>query len=271
MRGRRGMRPSPNTGLTATWVPATVTAVSTTPGWLDFDGLTSASDISPADWLLERFLPFGDPRIGALVPSGYEAYARVLPPIYSYVDGVTTKHCWRDIARVRGIALTPSTTLNELVGWDIYTHGQQPPAPYQQPAWGDVDDDDLAALADVLGGFTATAENCWFALWEGYGWNSLPAPGEGPPRWRAPNRDYLLFKGSVAAATGFRYGEQIQAPTIWWPDDRAWCVATDIDCYRTYIAASAAAIDALLKDPRLEIMAVNVNQDADTSPYHPPA
>ena len=122
-------------------------------------------------------------------------------------------------------------------------------------------------LAEGLATATPTPGNCWFLFWEDYGWNCLPAPGDAQPRWRAPNQDYLLFHGEVTAANGFQYGPWKEAPTIWWPDDHARCVATEIDGYRTYIAANAKTVDALLASSRLEIMPVSIDQDADTSPY----
>jgi hypothetical protein len=57
-------------------------------------------------------------------------------------------------------------------------------------------------------------------------------------------------------------------PSIWWPEDRAWCVGTDIDLMTTYVGGSQAAIDALLADEQLEASAVSDDQpvtwDADT-------
>ena len=39
---------------------------------------------------------------------------------------------------------------------------------------------------------------------------------------------------------------------IFWPDDHAWCVATEIDLDSTFIGGSADLIHALLGDARLE-------------------
>jgi hypothetical protein len=38
----------------------------------------------------------------------------------------------------------------------------------------------------------------------------------------------------------------------WWPDDRAWCVATEIDLGWTYVGGSAALISDVVANPRLE-------------------
>jgi hypothetical protein len=37
-----------------------------------------------------------------------------------------------------------------------------------------------------------------------------------------------------------------QSATLWWPRDRAWCVATDPDLVSTYVGGSAACIGDLL-------------------------
>jgi hypothetical protein len=51
------------------------------------------------------------------------------------------------------------------------------------------------------------------------------------------------------------------APTMWWPEDRAWCVRTDIDGCSTYLAASAACISALTSLTTLEGIPVDADDD----------
>jgi hypothetical protein len=55
---------------------------------------------------------------------------------------------------------------------------------------------------------------------------------------------------------------------LWWPDDHAWCVATDVDLMSTYVGGSADCIDRLVFDDELEAMVVpgdqSVQFDADT-------
>jgi hypothetical protein len=68
------------------------------------------------------------------------------------------------------------------------------------------------------------------------------------PRVSIPDRDYILLEGALGAATGF----DDEPPSIFWPDDRAWCVATEIDLDSTYVGGSQALIPALFDDPRFE-------------------
>ena len=42
------------------------------------------------------------------------------------------------------------------------------------------------------------------------------------------------------------------SPNLWWPDDRAWCVATEIDLAWTYVGGPAALISDALANPGLE-------------------
>jgi hypothetical protein len=90
------------------------------------------------------------------------------------------------------------------------------------------------------------------------------------PRVSLPGRDYILFDGPLVAATdlGWRTGELVkdvdadtpidpdefspQAPSLFWPEDHAWCVATEIDLDSTYVGGSEAMVDTLLADPRFE-------------------
>jgi hypothetical protein len=51
-------------------------------------------------------------------------------------------------------------------------------------------------------------------------------------------------------------------PSIWWPDDRAWCVATEIDFRWTYVAGSRELVDALVADERFEALHATITDGA---------
>ena len=44
------------------------------------------------------------------------------------------------------------------------------------------------------------------------------------------------------------------SPNIWWPEDHAWCVATDIDLFDTYVGGSSECIEAILSNRELEAL-----------------
>jgi hypothetical protein len=92
------------------------------------------------------------------------------------------------------------------------------------PEQGNLAPDVLVALCEVLAGHSATAEDCYFCLWDGYGWiagsstllhsstvgaagdrEEAPAPAFSAeelshPRVELPHRSYLLLAGALAAA-----------------------------------------------------------------------
>ncbi len=41
---------------------------------------------------------------------------------------------------------------------------------------------------------------------------------------------------------------------LWWPSDRTWCVASEIDLQWTYVGGSAELIDRVLLDDRMETL-----------------
>jgi hypothetical protein len=123
-------------------------------------------------------------------------------------------------------------------------------------------------IASIAAEFTTTAEHCWFGIWDGFGWlyasRSEPPTGmrtlahlppvEGIPRLRLPDRDYLLFSAPVGAVLALADYPTQQTPNLWWPDDHAWYVATDIDLTSTYVGGPMALIERLLADSRLAAM-----------------
>jgi hypothetical protein len=161
--------------------------------------------------------------------------------------------------------------------------------PGEEPEAGNLDQAALAQLLSVLERHTATAAMCYFALWDGYGWISGSPAVEiagsselippafssevmAGPRLRHPWRDYLLFSGPLrgALAMGSRAGgwPPPQSPNIFWPQDRSWCVATEIDFDSTLLGGSAELIEVVLADPVLEAWQVlpgnSLRYDADT-------
>jgi hypothetical protein len=149
----------------------------------------------------------------------------------------------------------------------------------QPPLWqaarphpGSLEPDDAAALIDVLGRHTATPSRCWFCIWEGYGWGAeaslarraelaghladppIPAEVLAGPRVQLPGRDYFLYSGPMDAALAFVDSEG-QTPNLFWPEDRAWCVASEIDLSSTYVGGSRHLAHDLVADHRIEALA----------------
>jgi hypothetical protein len=113
----------------------------------------------------------------------------------------------------------------------------------RDPHPGDVD-----GLAVVLAWHTSTPERCWFCVWDG--WGSIVF--EDGPRVQLPAREYVLFVGPLAGLPSLMEAQGGRSPNLWWPEDRASCVATEIDLAFTYVGGLATLISDVLGDPRLE-------------------
>ena len=171
-----------------------------------------SDDVHAADWIAERLHPFAAD-VGSIVPEGFEAYVRIA-------------HRMRE----RSGTLAP---------------------------------DELRVLTHSLAAHTQRPDACWFAVWDGYAClhgspaiaelraaDSEEPPADFPdragdaPRVQIPGRSLLLYEGAIEAAARFCRDEPTcQSPNLWWPQDRAWCVATEIDLCWTYVGGSRALAD----------------------------
>ena len=69
------------------------------------------------------------------------------------------------------------------------------------------------------------------------------------PRFDLPDRTYYLMEGSVAAVVGLRdpSSGQWRNPDLYWPDDRRWFVATDVDFWSLYVGGDDDFITELTR------------------------
>ena len=218
-------------------------------------------DVSSTDWFAAALKPWGKDRVRlwSFLPDTFEAYAR----------------------------------FPNVLGYD---------------AEGDIEMHRLQALAQLLEPFTRTPDRCWVAAWVGWGsWGpgssavleAVPSGRAGRPprrpRWwarrarmrkierasretqrqlselpqvKVPAREYFLFASTVADVPSFAIGGFPQTPSIWWPDDRAWCVATEVDGYDSYVGGSQACIEAVLASDLMR--ATPITPDTPISLERPP-
>lgn len=72
------------------------------------------------------------------------------------------------------------------------------------------------------------------------------------PTIELPGRRYHVVSGPVAAVVDLREpdGTSWHNPDLWWPHDRAWFVATDVDFWSLYVGGSATfATDLMTAAP----------------------
>jgi hypothetical protein len=225
-----------------------------------FGDLELVDDVSSADWIVASVRNF-EYDVGSLLPVTFAAYARVLHPASrSAGDGDAVDVAWSDVAAANGRIAHAAMEWVAITGdWKFEQHATQPGIWDQPPSTGSLPRRTAASLAGVLARFTATQSDCWFGVWEGYG-NTPIRPGE-LPLIAMPQRKMALLRGPLhAAGTAFSPMAWPDSASLWWPDDRNWCVATDIDLMSTYIGGSAQCIEAILADEHLEAFAVTVEQ-----------
>lgn len=238
----------------------------------------SPANAGAGDWLVDRIGPFGS-GVGGVAGRGFPAYARILHPAVGPGDEPVR---WAQVAGWSGRTLHPTAQFAPLTR-PVPGAGRGTPPWDDEPETGRLAPALLAALCGILARHTGTPDECYFALWDGWGWiEGGPAvatftagTGETPPpprrpvppafppevlagsRLALPHRDYLVFTGPLGAA--LELGDQVtedwfdpQSPSLCWPADHAWCLATDVDLPYSYVGGPPAAIEDILRDPRLE-------------------
>ena len=227
------------------------------------DGVEFLEDKSEARWVEESLSEFGTVR--ALLPEEFPAYARVFHPFY-FGDDKERPVRWSTVAEWTGRTVHP--LMNYI---RIANLREGPPYGHEDPPWGHspqegcIPERECRALLDVLRGFTSTPDQCYFGLWEGYGYLAQGLYKKSS-RVRGEGRNYLLFRGPIDGVLTFLIGEHPfwgDTPSIWWPADRAWCVATDIDLHDTYVGGNEECIEAILNHPKLEALPTTLDARLD--------
>ena len=257
------------------------------------------NDVSPADWVVERLRPFAPDgaRLHSFVPDGFDAHARVFHPAGYRPAGRGSPDPgramrWADLARARGVTLSPDISFSEVTGIDPDDYRAldelAPTEDHLPPGTCD-------ALAALLRPHTGTPDRCWFCLWEGNGSFWSESHGTGLPddatreeidrywaearaqdellgatlRVEAYGRSYFLFRGPLSAACTFEPSGAYTTPNLWWPDDRAWIVVTEIEGYSTYVGGGREVIDDVLASPDVESIEVTLDTHMDPGEFPP--
>jgi len=238
--------------------------------------LEGVTDLVPAQWVHDALPDFGNLLVGSIIPGEYPAYARILHPAF---DDNGEHVPWRVIAERHGVELLALSHWEDI---DPDFAGSSPPAPEE----GTLAREPLTALLSLLANTTTTPDDCWFAVWHGYGDFyaqsstvlyastdanfSPPEPDPLPrldvstlPTLHTPHREYYVFRGALTQVfevqrAGRRSPDWASGtgPNLWWPNDRAWFVASEIDLPSTYVGGSHLLIDTILDDPALEAFEV---------------
>jgi hypothetical protein len=223
-------------------------------------GVQRSVEVEEAAWIGDCLSPFESGVLTSVVPSGFEAYVRVLHPLDAQAHGQQPGR-WIEVASWSGVELVPGIDFPDIALPEHEPSGAEP-WPGEVPQVGTLHPVYADALAAVLARHTSTPDRCWFCTWEG--WGSVGF--DDGPRVELPGRNYVLFVGPLGALPCLMDAQDDHSPNLWWPDDRAWCVATEIDLAWTYVGGSAALISDVLANPRLEAQPASPKENHHRQP-----
>jgi hypothetical protein len=235
--------------------------------------------------------------IGAVteqVPRLFEAYARVFHPAS---DGQGNRVSWSEVARRLGRTAHPEMQWHQIVGTADTFGIEGSKWSGGIPSLGEMEIEDLDRLCAVLAQQSADPEHCYFGLCEinHHGLvDAVEAEQGSQPRLQLPlGRDHLILAGPLAAVIqlgdtnpqGVSWAVSVsitapgdpeeapeppapdphdpfwrEAPSLIWPADRSWFVASEVDFDSTLVGGNRALIEALVAAPGLEVYEV----EADT-------
>jgi hypothetical protein len=220
--------------------------------------------------------------VGALVPAGFEAYMRVFHPAYGPVEPgeqptPSAPHYlpgdapagyervtylrevrWSEVAAANGRIAHAAMEWTSITGeFRFRRDGSQPGIWTLPPEIGYLPWRLASRLGEILCQHTATPDRCWFGAWFGYG--DLPDALQSAPVAVGTR----LVSGPISAVATVSFAddagggafapEDYRAPNLWWPEDHAWCLVSDVDLQTTYIGASQRCQIEILREATLEV------------------
>lgn len=244
-----------------------------------------AQNAEPAQFIVEGIKGFGV-NINSIIPQGFEAYVRIFHPATLVKDSCETHIRWSVVAQHTGQPFH-----KQMQWWQL--SGQESPASsddillgdsarIEPPEEGSIPFAIVRELWPLLRKHTGTPENCFFAIWAGFG--GLAQFVRKAPSFELSARKFYLFEApiqtiektfwsydgdtpshriisdfSVVRATPEEVHKTLsehpsfyQSANLWWPADELWCVATEIDFNSTLVAGSQKVIDTVISHGDLE-------------------
>jgi hypothetical protein len=152
---------------------------------------------------------------------------------------------WAEVARRLNRTAHPEMQWHQIVGTSDTFGIEGSNWSGEIPDLGELEIDDLDRLCAILGEHTADPERCYFALCE-INHHPLVDAIEGEqgewPRLELPlGRDDPFWR---------------DAPSLIWPADRSWFVASEVDFDSTLVGGTRALVNALVAAPGLEVLEV---------------
>ena len=253
-----------------------------------------ARNAAGAEWIVAALRQGAWACVSGVIPSGFEAYAAVRHRAYRCVcteenladfrsgRGHSVAIRWSDVAAsdlpvVYGRALYEQSgvtrsrlmqyrrladgrwIVDELAGEDLVPLIRSGDAWIGGPREGSLEPDLARSLQGLLQMATEKPDSCWFGIWEGYG--HLTESQRKAPSLAAPERRWHLFRAPLTAIDQSFFDNDIEhlSANLVWPEDRSWCVVTDIDAEATYVGGSEKLVAGVLANAELEAERVSLD------------
>ena len=221
-------------------------------------------DVRAAEWVVAGLRGFGE-SVLSVAPACFAEYVRVFHPAYRGAGSDRVTVAWAEIARANGRPMHAGVQLGAITGSERYEWEGQTGVFDQPPETGNLPRELLDPLADVLARHSSAPGTCYFAVWDGWGW--LPPEVRSAPKFSVAQRTYHLLAGPVEAVRELADAWQPlgapRSPNLWWPQDHAWCVATEVDLKTTYIGADRSCAQELIALPGVEAATVSPDLGID--------
>jgi len=136
----------------------------------------------------------------------------------------------------------------------------------------------LEALVTAFGRAGGTEDTvCWFAYWRGWGGvleenlqtltgrKTWTTADEERAAFTLGPRDYLLLSGPLGSVLNLPgLPTPALSPQLWWPEDKRWFVATEIDFDFSLVGADEGLADAILENKEIDVQRVALEDRLDT-------
>ena len=254
----------------------------------------AANSAVQADWLSKALSDGEWGHVSGVVPAGFEAYVAVRHPAWhcdcteeNLRDLRSGHECgrpvrWSEVAEsdvtvvygyvldtTRRVTRTRNTqyrrlqnggwVVDELPGVELIPELRPGDAWITGPREGSLEPDLARTLQNVLARATEDSVPCWFGIWEGFG--SLTEAQRTAPAIEAPGRRWHLFRAPLDhLEQSFVDGFDNQTANLAWPEDRSWCLATEIDAEVTYVGGNKELISAILEASDLEAVPAQLDE-----------
>jgi hypothetical protein len=208
-------------------------------------------DVSVANWILDRLEPWDSSgvRVASFLPRGFGAYARI-------------PNRWAPEDEALGEGSLPPEHLASLVA-ALAEGSVSTVTLLYWTGWGDWFGSSEALLTRVDREPTGLDKGHRLRRRRRQAVADHRALGE-VPQIRAHSRAYFAFRAKLSAVSLFEIAGRYQSPSLWWGDDRAWCVATEVDSRYTFVGASHACVGRIKASATLE--AADASLDDPISP-----